>query len=247
MRAWGLTLLEIAFALLVLGILAAFVVEPFARALLVGRETEALERAFGEAQALLEGIRANPPPSLEGCASPTPLEEGFSRQLCSYTQGNLIRYEVLLFRGSELQTALASLHLRTTAVINEPPALQQVRFHYAQDRIELVFSEPVRVTAGGLTLTETYRSRFCFIICPPWSPPTTRTLFLPQSPLSGQSIAVNIPLNEDTFPLIGTQYDYTYSLGVPAASVTDIATPPLPLANPGTWTCQANRDPEACQ
>ncbi|QMV31892.1 prepilin-type N-terminal cleavage/methylation domain-containing protein [Thermus thermophilus] len=57
----GLTLLEIAVALLALGVLALFVVEPFVKVLLASQEMGALENALSKAQEVLEGYRANPP------------------------------------------------------------------------------------------------------------------------------------------------------------------------------------------
>ncbi len=104
----GLTLLEIAFALLALSILALFVLEPFTRVLLASQEMAALEEALTQAQAVLEGYRADPTPPLEGCDLPEDLSGGFSYQVCSFSEGTLARYEVRILKGNQLVTALVT-------------------------------------------------------------------------------------------------------------------------------------------
>lgn len=105
----GLTLLEIAFALLALSILALFVLEPFTRVLLASQEMAPLEEALSRAQGVLEGCRANPPAPLEGCGTPVDLGGGVSYQACSFTQGALVRYEVRVLQGGRLLTAFLTL------------------------------------------------------------------------------------------------------------------------------------------
>ena len=83
----GFTLLEIAVALLALGVLALFVVEPFVKVLLASQEMGALENALNKAQEVLEGYRANPPAPTGGCSSPTDLEGGLAYRVCSYSEG----------------------------------------------------------------------------------------------------------------------------------------------------------------
>ncbi|WP_337845034.1 prepilin-type cleavage/methylation domain-containing protein [Thermus sp.] len=104
----GLTLLEIAFALLALSVLALFVLEPFTRVLLASQETTPLEKAVNRAQEVLEGYRVSPPAPLEGCGAPVALEGGLSYQVCSFSEGILARYEVRILEGGELLTALVT-------------------------------------------------------------------------------------------------------------------------------------------
>ncbi|WP_052605976.1 prepilin-type N-terminal cleavage/methylation domain-containing protein [Calidithermus timidus] len=100
----GFTLLEVVLALLFLSLLALFVLRPFTEVLLTQQETAPLEAALIKAQDILEGYRATPPIPV-GCSSLEALEGGLSYQVCTLSEGSLVRYEVRVYRGSELITA----------------------------------------------------------------------------------------------------------------------------------------------
>ena len=100
----GFTLLEVAIALLLLSLLALFVLEPFSKTLAAAQETEATTQALVKAQDALESFRANPP-TPTGCGGSTPLKGDLSYQLCVFAEGSLVKYEVRVYRGSDLVTA----------------------------------------------------------------------------------------------------------------------------------------------
>ncbi|MCS7194507.1 MAG: prepilin-type N-terminal cleavage/methylation domain-containing protein [Meiothermus sp.] len=100
----GFTLLEVAVALLLLSLLALFVLEPFTRAITTTQETKTLAQALIKAQDVLEDFRANPP-APTGCRPSAPLDGGLFYQVCVFTEGGLVKYEVRVYRNGELITA----------------------------------------------------------------------------------------------------------------------------------------------
>ena len=233
----GFTLLEIAGALLALGVLALFVVEPFVKVLLASQEMGALENALNKAQEVLEGYRANPPAPTGGCSSPTDLEGGLAYRVCSYSEGGLARYEVRIYRGSELLTALVTYHPQGSGLANPPPQLLEVVLNYDSNTLTLRFSEPVQVPVGAVELREQVEVCFSPIFCLT-SNPTHSLLGLPASGASVTLTSSGNLLTDDCGWRCWWTVDRTYTVSVSSA-IQDLGTPPQALVNPGSFTCGA--------
>ncbi|VCU53849.1 hypothetical protein TTHN1_01637 [Thermus thermophilus] len=245
----GLTLLEIAVALLALGVLALFVVEPFVKVLLASQEMGALENALSKAQEVLEGYRANPPAPTGGCSSPTALEGGLAYRVCSYSEGSLARYEVRVYRGSELLTALVTYHPQGSGPANPPPQLLEVVLNYDSNTLTLRFSEPVQVPVGAVELRE--QVEVCFRVVGFCFLPNSTTHSLLGLPASGASVTLtssgNLLTDDCGWRCLWT-VDRTYTVSVSSA-IQDLGTPPQALVNPGSFTCEAPQGAteEVCQ